>query len=145
MRQENEGEASSSVPRYQNPAMPGAMPGDSPAKHEHEPDTFHAESTAEEGGVIDAARDLSKVMHLASRPVPTETGDGTYITHGDQGGSLWADLRTLGIEDASTIKDLIENMASGREIDDKTMLMERIIRVIMRPFFFFRMLVCTGL
>jgi linoleate 10R-lipoxygenase len=80
-------------------------------------------------------RDVLKVMQLASRPLPTDTGDGSYVTDGHYGGSLWADIRALGIEDASTIKDLIETTARGPLVDDKTMLMERIIRVIANLFY----------
>ncbi|KAL3448255.1 heme peroxidase [Aspergillus insuetus] len=85
-------------------------------------------SSTERTGVING---VSKVIHMAARPLPTETGDGSYITDGDDhGGSLWADLRALGIEDASTIKDFITTTAHGPLVDDKTMLMERIIRLV---------------
>jgi linoleate 10R-lipoxygenase len=90
----------------------------------------HDAPKGEKTGVIDGVKDVSKVIHMAARPLPTETGDGSYITDGDDhGGSLWADLRALGIEDASTIKDFIKTTARGPLVDDKTMLMERIIRV----------------
>ncbi|KAL3493260.1 hypothetical protein BJX62DRAFT_223926 [Aspergillus germanicus] len=91
----------------------------------------HDAPKAEKTGVIDGVKDVSKVIHMAARPLPTETGDGSYITDGDDhGGSLWADLRALGIEDASTIKDFIKTTARGPLVDDKTMLMERIIRLV---------------
>lgn len=129
MRPEKESEASSSAPRHQHVTMPGAIPG-SFAKHEHGPNSSHDDPKGEEGGIKEAAGEIYEVMHRASLPLPTETGDGTYVPHDKEGTSLWADIRTLGLEDVSTIKDIIETIARGSEIDDKTMFMERIIRVI---------------
>lgn len=129
MRPEKESEASSSAPRHQHATMPGAIPG-SFTKHEHGPDSSHDDPKGEEGGIKEAAGELYEVVHRASRPLPTETGDGTYVTNDHEGTSLWTDIRALGLEDVSTIKDIIETTARGPEVDDKTMLMERIIRVI---------------
>ncbi|KAL4931030.1 peroxidase/cytochrome P450 family protein [Aspergillus undulatus] len=128
MRPEKQSEGSSSTPYYQNATRPGML--DSSAKSAPDSETFRDEQTPEQVGVIDGVKNLSKVMHMAARPLPTETGDGSYITVDDQGGSLWADIRALGIEDAGTIKDLIERTARGPLIDDKSMLMERIIRLV---------------
>ncbi|KAE8168156.1 heme peroxidase [Aspergillus tamarii] len=91
--------------------------------------------SSEHGGMAENFSKLTKVVQAARRPLPTETGDGTYIEP-ENGGSLWRDLRALGIKDASTLKDLIENKAgglvkgSGQAVDDKTMLMERIIQLV---------------
>ena len=90
--------------------------------------------SSEHGGMAENFSKITKVVQAARRPLPTETGDGTYIEP-ENGGSLWRDLRALGIKDANTLKDLIENKAgglvkgSGQVVDDKTMLMERIIQV----------------
>jgi linoleate 10R-lipoxygenase len=89
-----------------------------------------AEASAEQGGAIGSFKKLSDVVHKAVRPLPTETGDGTYVEDESKGGSLWETLRSLGIEDAITVKDFLKNEALGRPVDDKTMLMERIIQVI---------------
>lgn len=84
---------------------------------------------AEQGGAFGRFKDLSEVVHKATRPLPTETGNGTYIEDSSKGGSLWEDLLSLGIEDAKTVKDFVKTEALRRPIDDKTMLMERIIQV----------------
>lgn len=88
-----------------------------------------ADVGAEQGGAIGRFKELSEVVHKATRPLPTETGNGTYIKDDSKGSSLWEDLRSLGIEDAKTVKDLAKTEALGRPVDDKTMLMERIIQV----------------
>lgn len=124
-----------------------SIPGSSlPSQRAHEPLT-HKQPTldhprkqsvqsisSEHGGMAENFSKITKVVQAARRPLPTETGDGTYIEP-ENGGSLWRDLRALGIKDANTLKDLIENKAgglvkgSGQVVDDKTMLMERIIQV----------------
>ncbi|KAH1726426.1 hypothetical protein KXX40_000269 [Aspergillus fumigatus] len=85
---------------------------------------------AEQGGAFGRFKDLSEVVHKATRPLPTETGNGTYIEDSSKGGSLWEDLLSLGIEDAKTVKDFVKTEALRRPIDDKTMLMERIIQMV---------------
>ncbi|KAL2821463.1 heme peroxidase family protein [Aspergillus cavernicola] len=84
----------------------------------------------ESGGVINSVKDASKVLHKATRPLPTETGNGTYVEDESDGGSLWKDLRSLGIEDAATLKDLLGHEARGGLLNDRTMLMERIIQLV---------------
>ncbi|KAL4879986.1 hypothetical protein BJY04DRAFT_228887 [Aspergillus karnatakaensis] len=126
MRPEKQSDgSSSSTPQYQNARMPGAMPTSMP-KHEW----FHDETPPDEGGIMDGVKELSMVMHKAARPLPTETGDGTYVKDDEGRGSIWGDLRALGIEDAATIKDYVDNNARGSLVDDKSMLMERVIRLV---------------
>ncbi|KAL4864550.1 hypothetical protein BDV12DRAFT_205631 [Aspergillus spectabilis] len=133
MRPELQTEGSSSTPPPDAATWPGFL-HDPAAKDahnsEHPAETFRDEATTEHARVIDGVKNLSEVVQMAARPLPTETGNGTYIKHDDQDGSLWADLRTLGIEDVSTIKALLESTARGPLIDDKTMLMERIMRLV---------------
>ncbi|KAL6229356.1 hypothetical protein BDW75DRAFT_235267 [Aspergillus navahoensis] len=129
MQPEKQSEESSSAPHNEDGIWPGFFQ-DSAAKNPHDSQTFHNEPTAENEGVLDGVKNLSKVMHMAARPLPTQTGNGTYTTSDDQGGSLWADIRALGIEDAGTIKDFIKSVVRGPLIDDKSMIMERVIRLV---------------
>ncbi|KAL4993029.1 hypothetical protein BDV10DRAFT_200064 [Aspergillus recurvatus] len=129
MRPERQSEGSSSTRQHLVATMPGSMP-DSTAKNAHDPASFYDRPPPEQAGVIDEVKDLSTVVHMALRPLPTKTGNGSYITDDDQSGSLWADICALRIEDASTIKSFIESTARGPLIDDKTMLMERLIRLM---------------
>lgn len=73
-------------------------------------------------------QEFKKLIHAATRPLPTETGDGSYIEDETSGG-LWADFRALGMKDASTLVSMLENKLSGAFVDDKTMMMEHIIQV----------------
>lgn len=73
-------------------------------------------------------QEFKKLIHAATRPLPTETGDGSYIEDESSGG-LWADFRALGMKDASTLVSMLENKLSGAFVDDKTMMMEHIIQV----------------
>ncbi|KAJ5085033.1 hypothetical protein N7532_009804 [Penicillium argentinense] len=72
-----------------------------------------------------------EVIHAARRPLPTETGDGSYVEDETSSG-LWADLRSLGIKDAGTLVSFLENKVTGQYVDDKTMLMERVIQLVSR-------------
>ena len=74
-------------------------------------------------------QEFKKLIQAASRPLPTETGDGSYIEDETSSG-LWADFRALGIKDASTLVSMLENKLSGAFVDDKTMMMEHIIQVL---------------
>ncbi|PYI33000.1 peroxidase [Aspergillus indologenus CBS 114.80] len=78
---------------------------------------------------LSAFERYAQVLHASQRPLPSQNGDGTYIEH-EQSSSMFSDLRSLGIKDVGTLKDLIKNKAKGEYIDDKTMLMERIIQLV---------------
>lgn len=73
----------------------------------------------------------AQVIHASRRPLPTQSGDGTYLEHGhEHSTSLFSDLRSLGFKDYGTLVEVIKNKASGEYVDDKTMLMERIIQLV---------------
>ncbi|GIK07559.1 hypothetical protein Aspvir_003225 [Aspergillus viridinutans] len=135
MRQESQTEGSSSKPGNDFESYP--KPPESAPKSIHEVQHFNglsrepprADVSAEHGGATGSFTELSEVVHSATRPLPTETGNGTYVEDDSQGGSLWEDLRSLGIEDARTVRDFIKTEALGRAVNDKTMLMERIIQM----------------
>lgn len=69
---------------------------------------------------------VSLVTH-SLRPLPDQTGDGSYIEH-DIHPSLFKELSTIRIGD---VKTLIEKLEAGSgPIDDKTMLMEHVIQLV---------------
>ncbi|RAO67642.1 uncharacterized protein BHQ10_003654 [Talaromyces amestolkiae] len=73
----------------------------------------------------------AQVIHASREPLPTQSGDGTYLEHGhDHSTSLFSDLRSLGFKDYGTLVEVMKNKASGGYVDDKTMLMERIIQLV---------------
>lgn len=73
----------------------------------------------------------AQVIHASRRPLPTQSGDGTYLEHGhDHATSTFQDLKSLGFKDYGTLVELMKNKASGEYVDDKTYLMERIIQLV---------------
>jgi hypothetical protein len=72
--------------------------------------------------------ELSAVLHAALRPLPTQTGDHTYLRTDEPDQSLLKQLKALNIENAGTIKDVITHLG-GRPTDDKTYIMERVMRL----------------
>lgn len=70
----------------------------------------------------------AQLIHASQRPLPTQTGDGSYIEHESSTGIL-QDLAALGFKDVRTVTDLVKTKASGELVNDKTMLMERVIQV----------------
>ncbi|KAK7727703.1 hypothetical protein SLS57_002745 [Botryosphaeria dothidea] len=58
-----------------------------------------------------------------------KTGDGSYVKR-DAPASLFENLRTIGIGDAKTLKEVLGNKAKRDLIDDKTYLMERVIQLV---------------
>lgn len=80
-------------------------------------------------GDVDSAFDqFAQLVSASRRPLPTQTGDGSYLEH-DAPSSLFQDLKALGFKDVKTFRELLASKISGALNDDKTMLMERIIQV----------------
>ena len=79
----------------------------------------------------DVRTTLSSIYTLAQkklRPLPTQTGDGTYVAEHAHSGFL-KDISKLGLKDVITIKDAIKGHVATEPINDKTYFMERIIKV----------------
>lgn len=71
---------------------------------------------------------IEQAVSASLRPLPTETGDGTYIKDKSPTG-LIQDIRNIDLSDIGTIVDVIKNAASGSPIDDREHIMERVIQV----------------
>ncbi|KAI9799736.1 MAG: hypothetical protein M1833_003855 [Piccolia ochrophora] len=74
-------------------------------------------------------RQYAQLIHASQRPLPNQTGDGTYQDHKMPSG-LWQDLRSLGFKDMNTLMDVLRDQASGELTDDKTYIMERVIQLV---------------
>ncbi|KAI9888686.1 MAG: hypothetical protein M1814_006542 [Vezdaea aestivalis] len=92
-----------------------------------EPNSPDHNATRED--VSDTFNAFAQLIHASNRPLPSQTGDGSYIEH-KVSGSMFADLKSLGFKDVHTLMDVMKNKASGEYIDDKTMLMERTIQLV---------------
>lgn len=83
--------------------------------------------SAERENVNSAFADFAQVLHAAQRPLPTQSGDGSYLNK-DEPSGLLADVRALGFKDLKTLREVMENKAKGELVDDKTYIMERVIQ-----------------
>jgi hypothetical protein len=95
----------------------------------HEAPTKQPDHAASRAEVESSFTAFAQLVHAAQRPLPNQTGDGTYIEEKQQHSGLWADLRSLGFKDAKTLTEVMKNTATGALVDDKSMLMERVIQV----------------
>lgn len=77
-----------------------------------------------ENGVSDVSRAISASL----RPLPTASGDGTYLPTTHTTGIL-DDLAHMKLGDAGTLAEVAKVAATGQLIDDKRYIMERIIQV----------------
>lgn len=71
---------------------------------------------------------FAQLIHAAQRPLPNQTGDGAYLEKEEPTG-FWQDIKSLGYKDLKTVKAILEDKASGKPQDDKTMHMEQLMQV----------------
>lgn len=80
-------------------------------------------------------RQLGSLFTASLRPLPTETGDYSYLNAQDLTPferlpqTLLENLAHLGIQDASTLMQVGAHAFTGDLVDDKNLLMERLIQV----------------
>ena len=79
---------------------------------------------------------LAQLISSARKPLPDQTGDGTYIEYQDDSPDLLQkinaglkDLSHLGITDIATLLEVQSKEKSGELWDDKEYLMEKLIQV----------------
>ena len=87
--------------------------------------TDHSASRAEVESTFDQ---FSQLIHAARSPLPTQSGDGSYVDHAQPSG-LMQDLKSMGFKDAKTLMEVMRTKATGDLQDDKTYMMERTIQV----------------
>ena len=80
------------------------------------------------GEVASSFSQFAQLIHASRRPLPTQTGDGTYVEH-EMPSGMMQDLRSLGFKDVKTLMQVMKTKATGQLQDDKTYLMERVIQV----------------
>ncbi|KAF2099021.1 heme peroxidase [Rhizodiscina lignyota] len=87
------------------------------------------DSGSDRKGIAETFGAFAQLIHAAQRPLPMQTGDGSYVEHEEHSGML-ADLKALGFKDAKTLADVMRNKTKGEYVDDKTYLMERVIQLV---------------
>lgn len=71
---------------------------------------------------------IEQVFKAALRPLPTETGDGTYVKDTKLTG-LAQDLSHVDLVDVKTLADVAKNAITGEAMNDREYIMERVIQV----------------
>ncbi|GME51790.1 Cytochrome P450 [Neofusicoccum parvum] len=108
----------------------GSSPKDSlngSPTHDHSDRKPDASKGREE--VTSTFAQFAQVLHASQRPLPSQTGDGSYVKR-DAPASLFENLKTIGINDVKTLKEVLSNKAKRELIDDKSYLMERVIQLV---------------
>ena len=82
---------------------------------------------------------LASLISAARKPLPTQTGDGTYLHYPNDDPNLiqqieagLKDLSHLGITDIETLIQVQDKQKNGYLWDDKKYLMERLIQTACR-------------
>lgn len=78
--------------------------------------------------IEDSFTQISGVIHASLRPLPTQTGDGSYLVDSSVQAGILKDLGHFNIRDVETLIDVVRNAANGEPVDDSTYLMERVIQ-----------------
>ena len=71
---------------------------------------------------------VEQVISSSLRPLPTETGDGTYVKQPETTG-VAKDITQIDLGDVKTLVDLVKTGASGELVNDRDYIMERVIQV----------------
>lgn len=79
---------------------------------------------ASRGDVESSFSQFAQLLHASHRPLPTQSGDGSYLKQSEPSG-LMSDIKALGFRDAHTLMDVMKNKVTGELQDDKTYLMEK--------------------
>lgn len=72
--------------------------------------------------------EFAQLIHASRRPLPTQSGDGSYLEKEEPTG-FWNDIRHLGLKDLNTVKNILADKASGKPQDDRNLHMEGVMQV----------------
>ena len=96
-----------------------AIPVLPPAKEEYIPERQKIE---------DSFASIKGLIQASLKPLPTQTGDGSYIADPISTGLL-KDLEKLHIRDIPTLIQTVKGKITNAPVNDRTYLMERVIQV----------------
>lgn len=74
---------------------------------------------------------IEQVVSASLRPLPTETGDGTYVKGNTMTGFA-KDLGHFGPKDVETMAEVAKSAVTGNSVNDREYIMERVIQVCRR-------------
>ncbi|KAK4156010.1 linoleate diol synthase [Chaetomidium leptoderma] len=85
---------------------------------------------ADKQGVANAFERHGQVIHARVKPLPTQSGAGTFYETA-RWGRLRDDIKTLRAADFKTLRKMVMAKIKGEKlVDDKTMIMERVIQLV---------------
>jgi linoleate 10R-lipoxygenase len=93
-----------------------------------EPQDQHDTAPATRQNVEDVFEQFAQLIHASRRPLPSQTGDGSYLEKEEPTG-FWADLKNLSLKDVKTVEHIMEDKASGKPQNDRDMHMEEVMQV----------------
>ncbi|KAI2887316.1 hypothetical protein CBS63078_10725 [Aspergillus niger] len=79
-------------------------------------------------GIGSTISQVEKAISASLRPLPTATGNGTYITEPDQTGIV-KDLSHVDFTDIKALLEVIKDAVTGQPVDDRHYIMERVIQL----------------
>ena len=80
--------------------------------------------------VVSSFELFSQLVGFSRRPLPTQTGDYTYLPEEKAKANVFQVLKSLlNIDNLTTLKEVFTNTIETKPIDDKTYLMERVIEL----------------
>lgn len=72
---------------------------------------------------------IKELIHAALQPLPNETGDGSYIEE-KVPAHLFKNLHDMGFDGINTLTETLKADMAGDPTDDRTYLMEHVVKVI---------------
>lgn len=101
------------------------------------------ETSATREDVQSTFEQYAQLIHAAQRPLPVQSGNGAYLEK-EEPSSVWADIKSLGLKDVRTIRNMMAEKAAGKPQDDREMLMEHVIQVQNSgPLIYEELMVCS--
>ncbi|KAI8964322.1 linoleate diol synthase [Daldinia sp. FL1419] len=85
---------------------------------------------ADRQGISAVFSQFGQLLNASRRPLPGQNGDGTYDTKVQRTG-IKKDLKYIKMKDVKTVIQLVCSKLKGEQlVDDKTMIMERVIQLV---------------
>lgn len=84
---------------------------------------------AKRGDVESTFAKYAQLIHASRRPLPNQSGDGSYLREETKYTSTFSDVRTMGWKGISTLLAVRKHKKSGKLDNDREYIMERVINV----------------
>lgn len=78
--------------------------------------------------IENALAQVGSLVHASLRPLPTTTGDGTYLADDSSRENIFKDMASLKSRDIPTLLAAFK-ASQGQPVDDKLYLIERLIQL----------------